>query len=273
MVPQFAVWYNGRMAELPHSEVAVYAIVNRVNGKRYVGKTSRTIGERWLEHLRHSRGRTNYPFMRALRKHGPDNFEIVAYVSLGETFTARKTPTEIDEALNSLEAILISRLKTHIGRYGYNATLGGEGCVATEQTREKIRLSAVGRKATEETRAKLSASHTNPSPEHRAKLSIAARNRKKPVSAETRAKLSAAHAGKKRGAAFSAKMSALLKGKVSGMKGKRHSPETIAKMRARAAGRIISSEARSKISASLKAFNQIRRRCPTEPLLEQCAAK
>ena len=55
----------------------IYKIVNDINGKIYIGQTTRTIQERWKEHIKESLGtRANHPIYRAMRKYGNEHFQI-----------------------------------------------------------------------------------------------------------------------------------------------------------------------------------------------------
>ena len=91
----------------------VYKITNKVNGKIYIGQTSRSIEERFFEHKRDAFRETNSkrPLYSAIRKYGIDAFSIEL----------------IEETENPLE-----REKYWIEYFGsfkngYNATVGGEG--------------------------------------------------------------------------------------------------------------------------------------------------
>ena len=56
----------------------IYCITNLINSKRYVGKTTTTIDERWQEHCRDSiKERCNKrPLYDAFNKYGIENFKI-----------------------------------------------------------------------------------------------------------------------------------------------------------------------------------------------------
>ena len=105
-----------------------------------------------------------------------------------------------------------------------NLTDGGEGSSGAQRSPEhkaKISVAQKGRKRSPETLAKQSAAHTNPSAETRSKISAALRVRV--YSPETRAKMGAAHIGIKHSPEAIAKT-------VAGSLGKKRSPETIEKL-------------------------------------------
>ncbi len=55
----------------------VYRIENKINGKFYIGKTSKTIDERWKRHKYDCNyKKDNTRLYNALRKYGYENFEI-----------------------------------------------------------------------------------------------------------------------------------------------------------------------------------------------------
>ena len=93
----------------------IYLITNKINNKKYVGKTTTTIEKRWLEHIADSKKEKCEirPLYRALRKYGIDNFFI----------------KEIEKCdiknLSKRERYWIQYYNTY--ENGYNATLGGDG--------------------------------------------------------------------------------------------------------------------------------------------------
>ena len=94
----------------------IYLITNDINGKQYVGKTYKTIEQRWKEHLgdRTKRELEKRPLYDAMNKYGIEHFHIkeVEYV-----------PPEIN--LEEREIYWIAQYNTYYN--GYNATLGGDG--------------------------------------------------------------------------------------------------------------------------------------------------
>ena len=54
----------------------VYCITNASNGKKYVGRTSKTLDQRWRAHVLAAKHGSCYKFHLAIRKHGPDAFKV-----------------------------------------------------------------------------------------------------------------------------------------------------------------------------------------------------
>lgn len=53
----------------------VYKITNKINGKIYIGETTRTLEQRWKEHCLHAKNYENGSLLyAAIRKYGEDNF-------------------------------------------------------------------------------------------------------------------------------------------------------------------------------------------------------
>lgn len=93
----------------------IYKITNKINNKVYVGKTLKTIEERWKEHTHDYLKRQNEkrPLYSAMKKYGIENFYIE---QLEETS---------EELVNEREVYWIETLGSF--KYGYNATIGGDG--------------------------------------------------------------------------------------------------------------------------------------------------
>lgn len=182
----------------PYGEV--YVITCTLNGKQYVGQTTRGAGKRWKEHQINSR-RHHSHFHHSLKLYGASNFTM-------NVVDRADTVEELDEK----ERHWISVLGT-LTPNGFNLTTGGDtahGKQHSLETRWRIAAAArdrAPRQQSTETRERIGQAHTGMtrSPEAKARMSAAAKNRP-PVSPETRAKMSAAR------------------------KGKTHSPETRAKM-------------------------------------------
>ena len=95
----------------------IYKIINDINDKVYIGKTSKTIEHRWKEHREDAttKSKDHRPLYSAIQKYGIEHFQI----------------EEIEEVPN--DEIACEREKYWIEYYGsfkngYNATKGGDGC-------------------------------------------------------------------------------------------------------------------------------------------------
>ena len=91
----------------------IYKIINDINNKIYIGKTERTVEERFKEHCRdasHSE-RKNRPLYKAMNKYGIEHFHV-------ETIEQTDIPEE-------REKYWIEYYKSF--KNGYNATMGGDG--------------------------------------------------------------------------------------------------------------------------------------------------
>jgi len=134
---------NHTAADKPYG--TVYLRQCTVNGKGYVGQTTRGVEVRWAEVLRHLRTNPGHqPILdNAILKHGANAFEtrVLAYAD-----------TQIE--LDSLERHYIASLGT-LTPNGYNAHEGGFGGPMTEEAKEKISKKALKRAASSEYRAKL----------------------------------------------------------------------------------------------------------------------
>lgn len=91
----------------------IYKITNLINGKSYIGKTSRSIEQRWNEHKKEIYNHYNRPLYTAMRKYGIDNFQIEQIEECKE------------ENASNREIYWIKYYNTY-GSTGYNATRGGD---------------------------------------------------------------------------------------------------------------------------------------------------
>lgn len=126
----------------------VYLLTNLINGKGYVGQTTKSLEERFKGHVAHSKSKTRVhrgKIAGAIAKYGPENFRI----SLLEECTDLVS-------LNASETKWIERLNT-IGA-GYNITIGGDHVPIADETKQKLRHHFLGRKLSQETREKMRAS-------------------------------------------------------------------------------------------------------------------
>ena len=94
----------------------IYVHINKINGKLYIGQTGR-------KRMKDRYGKDGYQyhqcthFWRAIQKYGWDNFE---HIVLIENISK--------EMANIIESELIKKYDTTNAKYGYNITLGGDGC-------------------------------------------------------------------------------------------------------------------------------------------------
>lgn len=108
-----------------------YIISCLIDGKVYVGITSRSLKRRWNEHLYASRkGNSPMTVARAIGKHGPDNFRM-------ESICSARTWADIC----AVETVLISQYDSRAPN-GYNLREGGEGSFGHGRTAESIERSA-----------------------------------------------------------------------------------------------------------------------------------
>jgi hypothetical protein len=230
----------------------VYKITNKLNGNIYIGQTIGSLEVRWASHCRDKKHRLN----NAIKKYGKNNFsieEIGRYSNIND--------------LNNAEEYFID-YHNSLHPYGYNLKAGGKNKKYSIES--KLRMSKSAKKAWKEGRQKphkmseaakkkLSiyfCGRKNP------KISIAQLGRKNgPHSEETKRKIgksqirSKNHAyGKKLSKEHKRKIGLKSKGNQyrlglpSYMKGKKHSAETIEKIRSASKKQWASKENREKMS-------------------------
>lgn len=111
----------------------IYCITNLINSKRYIGKTTSSIQDRWKQHCRDKNKRKceKRPLYSAMDKYGIENFivEELEYV-------------EDDSLLQDKEIYWIKELNTY-GSSGYNASKGGDGKLLYDHN-EIIELAKLG---------------------------------------------------------------------------------------------------------------------------------
>lgn len=96
------------------SNMKIYVVTNKINGKQYVGQTVRDLGDRLKRHFNDAEKGDDLYFHRAILKYGKENF-LIEEIDTAET----------REELNKKEIYWIGKLDTY--KNGYNSTLGGEG--------------------------------------------------------------------------------------------------------------------------------------------------
>lgn len=111
----------------------IYCITNLINNKRYVGKTTQSIEERFKEHCRDSQKERceKRPLYDAMNKYGVENFIVEELEQV-----------EDENLLSEREVFWIKELETY-GSHGYNASKGGDGTVLYDY-KEIIELANLG---------------------------------------------------------------------------------------------------------------------------------
>ena len=187
----------------------VYIHTCKVNGKKYVGCTTRVKPEfRWGKN---GEGyQTNKHFYSAILKYGWNNFQHEAWELTCES------------EMYYAEKYLIAYYNTTDKRFGYNHSTGGEhghlGCKHSEETRKKMSQSMKGKHHkpfSEETKKKMSESRkkSHSDPEFRRKM--AEIHTGKPHSEETKRKMSQAAKERAKDPEVRRKMSEVAKKKAS----------------------------------------------------------
>lgn len=214
----------------------VYRATNRVNGKAYVGITSKGASVRWREHVYNARTERVCPIHLAILKYGTDAFDVeVIETCLGY------------DMLRVREVYWIAKLRTRAPR-GYNLTAGGEGMFGyrtSDETKRKMSATKTGKKKSPEMRAKMREIALNRPPEHLAKISAALTGRKIPRDVVEKVRKS--NIGRTASPESIEKRMA----KIRGMK---HTPESRANMSRAQIGRTFSPESRLKIRDSLRSL-------------------
>lgn len=120
----------------------VYKIINSVNDKVYVGRTTRSIERRWKEHMQSLANGDNRHLYCAMRKHGVDKFEI-RLIEKCSSF----------EEMVEKEAFYCEKYEAYT--HGYNMTTAGE---INPMDCEKSRLLHDQKMRSEDVRSRISAS-------------------------------------------------------------------------------------------------------------------
>lgn len=126
----------------------VYKITNKVTGKIYVGITNQGSGARYRHHWYEARIGESAPIHKSMAKYGEENFTL-EIIDFADTY----------EELKEKEKFWIKELNSMDRKIGYNLTEGGDGTFGrmhSEETKEKIRQKAIGRKISEETKKRMS---------------------------------------------------------------------------------------------------------------------
>jgi group I intron endonuclease len=102
----------------------IYMITNQVNGKKYIGQTTKKINLRWNEHCSSS---YCSKLSRAIKKYGKDSFSIAVFDHASS-----------QKELNEKEILYIEKHGTI--QHGYNIRHGGKDGKWNDDSIEKMRL-------------------------------------------------------------------------------------------------------------------------------------
>lgn len=165
----------------------IYLVTNLINSKVYVGKTERTLQERWNSHCREAycKNCKSY-FHRSIKKHGKDSFLCRCLIK-----TADKNE------LNNLEISYIAKYDSMNPKIGYNGTIGGTGGRLNKNSLLKLsnslkkRWEGIPRPVSEETKQKISIANMGHKTSNATRIKISNIHKGKIASEETRQKMSA----------------------------------------------------------------------------------
>jgi group I intron endonuclease len=223
----------------------IYIIENKASGMLYVGKAN-DVERRWRRHKQDSSDDPRSYFHRAIRKYGPDNFEV-------------KVVDESDDenyVLKVLEPLWIKQLKDE-GYVLYNMTDGGDGIpglIHSEETKRKMSDSLRGKIRSDETRQKLREANLGKmhSDETRKKVSEAIKGKKKPPRTEEHCK-KLSEAAQARGPMSDEQREKITAGmKASDRVGHPIDEETRAKIAEKLRGQVQSEETKARRAESMR---------------------
>jgi len=123
----------------------IYKATCKTTGKHYIGRTIMPFKKRQYDHLYHAKKGCQFKLHRAIRLYGEDDFEW----SIVEEIEGD------NDAINVREVYCITFYDSF--QNGYNLTMGGEGksgWKASDEARERMRQSRLGKKNSEESKQK-----------------------------------------------------------------------------------------------------------------------
>jgi group I intron endonuclease len=129
----------------------VYCIKNSINGKEYVGLTTRSLEIRWKQHIQESNkeGSWEYktPLGLAIKKYGKEAFDVFIVEKCDDL-----------ESTKQAEIRLIKERKSHVSAGGYNITKGGDGRFGTkwsQEIKDKISIGNKGKVMSDQSKEKM----------------------------------------------------------------------------------------------------------------------
>lgn len=153
--------------------MVIYVIINKINGKCYVGQTTRTLEQRIAEH----KSSKDTCIGKAIQKYGRENFEVKVLEECNSI-----------EELNEREIFWIAEYNS-VAPNGYNLTEGGKNCIFSQAARLKISIAITGLKRSANTCRKIAEVKTGTHLSKKTRDKMSAVRKGKPKSAATRAKM------------------------------------------------------------------------------------
>jgi group I intron endonuclease len=226
----------------------IYKVINKINGKVYIGQTTVGLKNRRDKHIRDSNRGSNLIFHRALRKYGFDNFDWCVLEETGDInlldsleFDYINIYSSISDGYN-MTTNTSCQSGEYNPNYGNNMSNESKGIISKhnkELYKDKSKHPWTNRRHSKESRKKMSRSWNYDkhfSDETRKKMSAAQTDRKHSEATKTKcseSKLGDKNPfyGQKLSKEHREKISVSNKGKNNSFYGKKHSAATREKMR------------------------------------------
>ncbi len=186
----------------------VYMWTNKINNKKYIGSRVGRVDDGYIGSGTH--------FKKAVKKYGIDNFErCILYYEYESKDNLWQKEFDVINEMNAVYSSQFYNMTNFAGR----CVDGHKHHITTEETKQKIRDSHLGKTLTGKTKQKMSATRTGKkfSKSHRENISKAHKGKK--LKTETKEKIRKSHTGLKHSKESKEKMSASRKGKPSPTKG------------------------------------------------------
>ena len=177
-------------------------VINKINGKMYIGQTTKTLEERMKRHIYISKHDPKTHFQKALNKYGAENF-IFEELEICDSMSM----------LNEREQYWIKKYNT-LSPYGYNLNSGGRNHFVCDETKQEISNTLKEYYKTHESKS-IGFKHTEET-----KQIISEKNKGQKRTEETKQKLREINLGKHLSEETKQKLREINLGKISPMKGK-----------------------------------------------------
>lgn len=156
----------------------IYLIRNKVNGKVYVGQTTRSVKRRWSRHLSLAATGVERPLYKAIRKYGAEQFEIAVLGTVA-------SKVDLDQA----EQLYIYLYESNNLSRGYNLTSGGDSPIVSAETRKKLSEMRRGKPHSTAHRESIRVSKLSHSVSEEVRQAVRTAHKGKPLTEEHKAKL------------------------------------------------------------------------------------